>query len=234
MRPVVDWVDMVVVAVAILGLPVGILGFVLYHRYVAFALDGLYEGLGVRKVPMKGDVQITFTTFHGVLVYWISMRREVWLPPDDARILLNRLLFFNLTWGIQCLAWFIIHPLSLTNYWRQLSSISRQEETGGAQPVDAEVMVEPTGPMPTHANPSNPYNAPFVVEPGYSPIDKVSVFSRILGGVLIFISLLGFIGITVSFFNNKQFDWQNMAGVAAMLAFLFGTGAYLCIWGLSR
>lgn len=112
----------------------GAFALILFRSYEWFALRSLarkYAGLQVHATPEAGDVTLAYHTYHGFIAWFTQTPHHVSMPPRDARILLRRLLWFNLTWGLFTYGALFIPPLSLWNYFVQRRSIAFQE-TGNA------------------------------------------------------------------------------------------------------
>lgn len=127
-----DWVLPAVVAAVVLGL--GVFALVLFRGYEALARRALaraYVGLAVQEPPAPGDVVVTYATYHGLIAWFTQTPHRAALPPDDARVLLGRLLRFNLTWGLLTYGMLFILPLSFLNYSAQRRAIVRQAAAGG-------------------------------------------------------------------------------------------------------
>jgi hypothetical protein len=213
-----------------------LVGFVLYHRCVGPALENLYAGLRVRTVPMRGDVRLHYFTYHGLMVYAIRTEHDVWLSADEARILLDRLLFFNLSWGILCLLSFLLQPISLVSYWWQRQSISLQKEAGGAQPVKAEVVEEKIEHFPPPEDPSNPYNPPYTANPDIVDAPPVSLGARVAGGFLIFVSAICSLALALKLVEGlagrAPIVWEDLGLIAGVTAFILGLGSYVFVRGM--
>ena len=126
----------------------------LYRGYEWLArhfLARAYAGLQMRETPEAGDVILTYHTYHGLLVWITSTTHHVVMPPDDARVLLGRLLRFNLTWGLLTYGALFIPPFALGSYFAQRKSISSQE---AANAFDASAISQPVSDI------TNPYASP--------------------------------------------------------------------------
>lgn len=121
--------------IAILGgiavlVALAVFALILFRSFERFALRSLerkYTGLQVHETPAAGDVTLTYHTYHGFIAWFTQTPHHVSMPPDDARVLLGRLLRFNLTWGLLTYGILFIPPLALWNYFAQRRSISSQE-----------------------------------------------------------------------------------------------------------
>ncbi|MBI1248623.1 hypothetical protein GC197_12380 [bacterium] len=127
-----------------------------YKPLAERSLQRTYAELTIHTEPESGDVIITYYTYHGFLVWVTQNQHFVAMPPEDARVLLGRLLRFNLTWGLVSLGSFFVVPLAILDYFGQRRSIDRQEATGQTltfvaapaktevvAPAKTEVVVEP-------------------------------------------------------------------------------------------
>ena len=100
-----------------------------FERLASGALKRRYDGIEVHPMPQPGDVVLTYHTYHG-LILWVTQRRHhVAASPADARRLLDRLLGFNLSWGLLNFRVVFIVPLAILNYRAQRKSIAEQERT---------------------------------------------------------------------------------------------------------
>jgi len=98
-----------------------------YERCALRSLERAYAGLGIHTVAVRGDVVLVYHTYHGFLAWTTETAHRVVLPPDDARVLLGRLLRFNLSWGLAVHGGILVPPLAIGNYVAQRHSITRQE-----------------------------------------------------------------------------------------------------------
>lgn len=120
---------------AIFGIAVLLIVFVLPFYLVfgggiaKFALGPLrrrFSGLTIHDVPAPGDVSFVYHTYRGLLI-WVTQDEHVcYAPPQDAEILLKRLLTFNLTWGMLSYGLLFVPFLAIANYRTQLKSIRAQ------------------------------------------------------------------------------------------------------------
>ena len=97
------------------------------------------SGRGAYPGPAAGRVHVVFHTYDGFLAWFTQTRHEAYLPPDQARLFLNRSVRYTLTWGLLCAGALLVLPLTLFNYLAQRRSISRQE-------LDAAFRVSPEEP----------------------------------------------------------------------------------------
>lgn len=72
-------------------------------------------------------VVVRFHTYSGILIYVLQYEHLFCATPTDARKVLWRMHWHNLTRGFFAYGILLIPLLSLANYWAQLRSISRQE-----------------------------------------------------------------------------------------------------------
>jgi hypothetical protein len=86
-----------------------------------------YAGIEVHAVPVPGDVQFVYHTYHGFLVFFVQTEHRVSCPPESARALLGRFLRFNLTWGMLSYGLVFVPFLAFSNYVAQKRSIAKQE-----------------------------------------------------------------------------------------------------------
>lgn len=129
------WIAVTLAIVAYLVLTLGFLALffgVLYFLrgcewFAKRSLKKAYLGITLHDPPEPGDVLISYETHHGLIAWSTSTRHIVAAPPEEARILLGRLLRFNMRFGWIAHGGFFIVPLAISNYHLQLQSISRQE-----------------------------------------------------------------------------------------------------------
>jgi hypothetical protein len=98
-----------------------------YRGYAESSLRRAYEGIQLHWPPQKGDVTIRFHTYYGFFVWVTQTEHRAALPPEEARVLLQRLNRYNLSWGFVCPFVVAVPLLSLVHYWGELRSIRRQE-----------------------------------------------------------------------------------------------------------
>ena len=91
--------------------------------------------MGIRGIrpagpPAPGEVRLTFHTYSGFLIFADQRKHDRVLPAEQARILLNRMLKHNLTWGL--LAYVaLFHPIvSLIEYRKQSANIAAALQRG--------------------------------------------------------------------------------------------------------
>ena len=78
-------------------------------------------------VKQAGDVSFVYHTYRGFLIWAVQEEHRVIAPPDDALILLKRLLRFNLTWGMMSYGMLFIPLLASAAYFAQKRSIKQQQ-----------------------------------------------------------------------------------------------------------
>lgn len=117
---------MIAVPVTFIGVPI----FVFMGGVQRFALKPLrkrFTGLILHESPEPGDVFVVYHTYRGFLVWFVQDEHRVCAPADHARILLSRLLRFNLTWGMLSYGFLFVPLLAIGNYYAQKQSIENQE-----------------------------------------------------------------------------------------------------------
>ena len=110
--------------IAFMGILYGVRG---YEWMAKRLLTNAYRGLKIHNPPETGDVVMSYETYHGIIAWLTHTQHIVAAPPEDARILLGRLLRFNLCFGFLAHAGVLIVPLAIFNYLGQRRSINRQE-----------------------------------------------------------------------------------------------------------
>ena len=90
------------------------------------ALQRCFDGLHLHEHQAPGDVTITYHSYRGLLAYFVQTEHFLHAPESDARECLNRLLRYNLTWGMLCPGMVFIPILAIGNYYAQRRSIKRQ------------------------------------------------------------------------------------------------------------
>lgn len=91
-------------------------------------LDMCYRGIEIKQAAGPGDVYFVYHTYRGLLFWATEDEHRVIASRADAEKLLERLLNFNLTWGLLSHGGVFIPPLATGNYHAQLASIRRQVE----------------------------------------------------------------------------------------------------------
>ena len=117
---------MIAVPLTFIGVPI----FVLMGGIQKFALKPLqnrFAGLDLHGSPRSGDVCFVYHTYRGFLVWFVQDEHRVCAPPEDARLLLTRLLRFNLTWGMLSYGLLFVPLIAIGNYFSQKRSIEKQE-----------------------------------------------------------------------------------------------------------
>ena len=117
---------LIAVPLTFIGVPI----FVFSGGIQKFALKPLqkqFVGIDCHDTPQPGDVCFVYHTYRGFLLWFVQDEHRVCAPPDDARLLLNRLLRFNLTWGMLSYGLLFVPLLAIGNYYAQKRSIEKQE-----------------------------------------------------------------------------------------------------------
>ena len=220
---VVDNQTWATLAGAALLIVIGILALAFLRAYEILARRSLarkYVGLEVRSMPNPGDVELVYHTYHGFIAWFSQTQHRAWLPPADARILLGRLLRFNLAWGALTYGSLFVIPLAIASYFGQRRSIARQlvaENVGDG--------VEPDGvTLPPNAD-LNPYRAPSIAHPqpttaGANPPATVgrSLFHSIIGWTCVGLAAL-FIVTTGGMLIRRDFE-PVLGGVFVIVVLL--------------
>lgn len=185
-------VSVTIIGVTILiGLAVGALYLFRGYEYLANrSLRQKLEDFTNHPDPQTGVVILKYHTYHGFLAWFTQSTIHVALPPDEARVLLGRLLRYNLTWGLVTPGVIFILPLAILNYFAQLRSIAAQEATGGL----SEIIMEPADIEPADM-PVDPADVNIVEYP--------SMFHRIFGWIAAGLCVLFGITIFVSLVNGE-------------------------------
>jgi hypothetical protein len=90
----------------------------------------LTSDLAIHDEPQPGDVALVYRTYHGFRLWVVPTEHRYILPTADARVLLGRMLRFNLTRGLQSAAGPLVVLPALVDYARQRRAIERQEAQG--------------------------------------------------------------------------------------------------------
>lgn len=117
---------LIAVPLTFIGVPI----FVFMGGIQKFALKPLqkrFAGLNLHESLQPGDVEIVYHTYRGFLVWFVQDEHRIYAPPADARLLLTRLLRFNLTWGMLSYGLLFVPLLAIGNYHAQKRSIENQE-----------------------------------------------------------------------------------------------------------
>jgi hypothetical protein len=123
-----EWAALIVTLVGfalVLVLPFYLLGGGL-KGFGSAALDGCYRGLHVHENPVQGDVHLIYHTYRGFFLWYVQREHHIFAPPADAKVLLGRLLRYNLTWGMLSKAMLFVPFLAVGNYVAQKRSLRRQ------------------------------------------------------------------------------------------------------------
>lgn len=118
---------MLATPLVLIGVPI----FVLRGGLQTFALKPLlkrYAGLNIHDSPQPGDVGFVYHTYRGFLIWFTQDEHRVFAPPEEARVLLARLLRFNFTWGMLSGGLVFIPFLAIANYYTQKRSIKIQAQ----------------------------------------------------------------------------------------------------------
>ena len=101
------------------------------------ALQRCFDGLDLHEHPAPDDVTVTYHSYRGLLAYFVQTEHCLHAPESDARKCLNRLLKYNLTWGMLCPGMVFIPILALGNYFTQRQSIRRQMKAKAKSPASS-------------------------------------------------------------------------------------------------
>jgi hypothetical protein len=124
--------DLLLIVFVLIATPlifIGIPVFVFSGGIDRFAVNPLirrFEGLELHEFPQPGDVRFIYHTYRGFLLWFVQEEHHVCAPPQDARVLLGRLLRFNLTWGMLSGGFVFVPLLAIGNYFTQRRSIAKQ------------------------------------------------------------------------------------------------------------
>ena len=136
--------ERILILSVVIGVPltfVGVLIFAFTGGIQKFALRPLqrrFSGLDLHEYPQTGDVSFVYHTYRGLFAWLIQEEHRISAPANDARILLKRLLYFNLTWGMLSCGLVFVPFVALGNYYAQKRSIERQELTLETTEVEIE------------------------------------------------------------------------------------------------
>ena len=117
---------MIAVPLTFIGVPI----FVFMGGIEKFALKRLqkrFAGLDLHDSPQPRDVCFVYHTYRGFLVWFVQDEHRICAPPEDARLLLTRLLRFNLTWGMLICGSLFVPLIAIGNYYAQKRSIATQQ-----------------------------------------------------------------------------------------------------------
>lgn len=236
---------------AITGL-IGLLiaGFVAWCFFRGFEwlarrrLRSLYQGLDLRTVPERGDVQFSYVTFHGLIAWYTPMVHVACGPADQALRLLGRLFRFNLMWGLLTFGTPLYVYGVFAYYRRARRSIVEQAAAGGFDPDEAATTeADPSGDaslpgrspfsdpsdetldeLPLSDNPYAPPRAIPSVVPSDQPTpppQQPSLVLRICGGVSF---VLGLLVVAVAIVNLFRSDFGPAFAGLTMGVFLWAMG----------
>lgn len=125
--------ERLLIAFTVIGVPIIMIGIPIYiltggiRRFALKPLQRCFEGLNLHNSPRSDDVSFIYYTYRG-FIFWISQDEHcIYAPPEDARILLKRLLYFNLTWGMFNYGLVFVPLFAVGNYWAQKRSLEKQE-----------------------------------------------------------------------------------------------------------
>lgn len=117
---------MIAVPLTFIGVPL----FVFTGGVQKFALKPLqkrFVGLDLHDARQTGDVHVVYHTYRGFLVWFVQDEHHVYATAEDARLILSRLLRFNLTWGMLSYGFLFVPILAIANYSAEKRSIERQQ-----------------------------------------------------------------------------------------------------------
>lgn len=127
-----DWSDRLFIIAVLVAVPLLLIVFPLYLLFGGlrtFALKPLqrcFEGIRLSQTLGADDVQFVYHTYRGFL-FWVTQEEHcIVAPAEDAERLLNRLLRFNLTWGMMSYGLAFIPFIAVANYYSLRKSIRRQ------------------------------------------------------------------------------------------------------------
>ncbi len=104
-------------------------GYRLFNSAADRARRQAFVDVTISQTPASGLVAVVFHTYNGILHARIVEHR-FWATPDDARLILARLNWFNFKWGFFAHGAVLIPLLSIGNYWTQLARIKKQAASG--------------------------------------------------------------------------------------------------------
>ncbi len=128
--PLSDWIAVVLTFLSPVLIAV-VAVFVLnggLRRFAKQPLEKCFEGIELHNETKPGDVMFVYHTYRGIIVWVTQTEHRVIAPPADAERLLDRLLRFNLTWGIWSYGMVFIPFIAMGNYYAQRRSIRQQVE----------------------------------------------------------------------------------------------------------
>ena len=190
----------------------------LFSHPKEYNFEKIFSGLNHSKSPRVGDVKLVYHTYHGFLQCGTHQtEHRVWLPSEDARELLWRLLWFNLTHGIFGIEAVFVPFLAVFNYFSQLKSINRQEFQT-AFPV--------RDPKPGQANGACENEVPQAFQAEVPVAEKreasrtAKVFAILSVPTFVF-QPLGFVFAVVTvILTRKTTGWPKTVGLILILAYL--------------
>jgi len=97
-------------------------------------LERCFQGIRLHERREPGDVTFTYHTYRGCLLWCVPAEHRVVAPAEDAEVLLNRLLRYNLTWGMLSYGAVFVPSLALGNYAVQRRSIHEQARSQRVDP----------------------------------------------------------------------------------------------------
>ena len=115
---------------AVLAVFAGVAWLILrgFERLAQNALQRCYCDLPEEAAEIP--VELCFITYHGLLAWFTQVSHHRQLSPEAARVLLGRLLRFNLTWGMLTPGVFLMLPLCIWSYIQQRRWIAAQIQGG--------------------------------------------------------------------------------------------------------
>lgn len=137
------WGERLLILFVVVAVPLTFIGvpiFVLMGGIQKFALRPLqrcFASCDLHPCLKPGDVSFVYHTYRGFLLWSVQDEHRVFASPADAKILLKRLLRFNLTWGLLGYGFLFIAPLAVLNYYAQKRSIAEQERQAAQIPPTA-------------------------------------------------------------------------------------------------
>jgi len=117
---------LIAVPATFIGVPI----FVFTGGIQKFALKPLkrcFDGIDLPDSQRPGDVCVVYHTYRGFLVWFVQDEHFICASPADARLLLKRLLRFNLTWGMLSYGMLFVPLIAISNYFAQKRAIQNQE-----------------------------------------------------------------------------------------------------------
>ena len=207
-----------VLGLVFVGLPVAVIGGVLFYRHqqrwTQRAFARIYNGLNTHVQPHAGDVVVQYDTYHGFLVFNVHTAHHAVLPVEDARTLLRRLLWFNLTWGLFAWGSLLIVPLAIFNYIGQQRSVTHQHLAATLSPAPVDL--------------TNPYASPMMPAVPDPPQAQRAIRPSaimVIAGVICY-------GLGVLFLLSGVVSAVMLRGLPAVMnfilgAFLISTGYHL-------